>query len=624
MKSVLTGILVVVLSVPVAMAASRGIRIVSNEGEQVGEYQASYALLIGVSDYTAGWPDLQSVPEELVKVSTSLADRGFEITQLHNPTTDELSQGFKDFINRHGYKRDNRLLFFFSGHGYTRDNGKKGYLVPSDAPDPRRDEEGFLRKSYPMTDLLALARNIESNHALFLFDSCFSGTIFQTRALPDKPPLIDLLTSKPVRQFITAGDAGEEVPANSVFTPAFIDALEYGLGDLNGDGYVTGTELGLYLQSEVSLHVKQTPQFGKITDYELSRGDFVFELANAPTVTARSPDSEKEQGGVSGFLEQLQEKDKQDKIEAEKNLTEMQESYEEIVVFSQRDDMSKEAKIEAWRYFLANYAEDNTNSQRDEEMRSEANRYLSELEAGDVRTDVSRTEDRPASAEKDSIQQAGKSDQRNDSSDVQSGLVRLIALTQQQGTSRRAKIRAWQQFLESAQKNAGGGRAADKDLIATARRGLKYVRAGRVTDDKQALRRRGAEYLRKGSYVLAIQEYSWLIEADPKDADAYLKRASAFQHRGQLDLALRDYTQALALNANLVHAYFGRASIYRAKGQSSLAKKELLKLARLDRRTIAAANLSDEQLKTLQALQKTIRSEQKKRTSQQGRKERKF
>ena len=238
MKKGLIGILLVVLTVPVALAASRGIRIVSKEGEQVGQYQASYALLIGVSDYTAGWPDLQSVPAELVKVRTALTNRGFVITQLNNPTTDELSQGFRDFINRHGYKQDNRLLFFFSGHGYTRDNGKKGYLVPSDAPDPHRDEEGFLRKSYPMTDLLALARNIESNHALFLFDSCFSGTIFKTRALPERPPLIDLLTSKPVRQFITAGDAGEEVPANSVFTPAFIDALEFGLGDLNEDGYV--------------------------------------------------------------------------------------------------------------------------------------------------------------------------------------------------------------------------------------------------------------------------------------------------------------------------------------------------------------------------------------------------
>lgn len=35
------------------------------QGREVGWYDGSYALLIGVSDYTAGWPDLESVPGEL-------------------------------------------------------------------------------------------------------------------------------------------------------------------------------------------------------------------------------------------------------------------------------------------------------------------------------------------------------------------------------------------------------------------------------------------------------------------------------------------------------------------------------------------------------------------------------
>ena len=69
------------------------------------------------------------------------------------------------------------------------------------------------------------------------------------------------------------------MPAHSVFTPAFIDAIEYGLADLDKDGYVTGTELGLYLRRKVPQHAEQSPQFGTITDYNLSRGDFVFELA---------------------------------------------------------------------------------------------------------------------------------------------------------------------------------------------------------------------------------------------------------------------------------------------------------------------------------------------------------
>lgn len=36
-----------------------------NKGKQVGLYEESHALLIGVSDYPAGWPCLESIPDEL-------------------------------------------------------------------------------------------------------------------------------------------------------------------------------------------------------------------------------------------------------------------------------------------------------------------------------------------------------------------------------------------------------------------------------------------------------------------------------------------------------------------------------------------------------------------------------
>jgi hypothetical protein len=77
-----------------------------------------------------------------------------------------------------------------------------------------------------MSQLLAWSRQFTAKHALFLFDSCFSGTVFKTRALPPQPPYITQATALPVRQFITAGSAGEEVPARSEFTPAFVDALK--------------------------------------------------------------------------------------------------------------------------------------------------------------------------------------------------------------------------------------------------------------------------------------------------------------------------------------------------------------------------------------------------------------
>ncbi len=101
------------------------------------------------------------------------------------------------------------------------------------------------------------------------------------RDLPPVPPHISDLTAEPVREFITAGKANQTVPARSVFAPAFVDAIGRGLADLDKDGYVTGTELGLYLQRVVPQFGRQNPQYGKIADYLLARGDFVFALGAA-------------------------------------------------------------------------------------------------------------------------------------------------------------------------------------------------------------------------------------------------------------------------------------------------------------------------------------------------------
>lgn len=81
----------------------------------------------------------------------------------------------------------------------------------------------------------------------------------------------------PTRQFITSGNATQTVPDYSIFRQLFVDALA-GKADEDNDGYILGSELAKYLKREVTNFSKrsQTPQFGKIQNYNLSRGDFVF------------------------------------------------------------------------------------------------------------------------------------------------------------------------------------------------------------------------------------------------------------------------------------------------------------------------------------------------------------
>ncbi|MCK5718010.1 MAG: caspase family protein, partial [Thiomargarita sp.] len=251
------------------------------QNNTVLSYINSYALIIGQSNYINGWSSLSTVPGEVEKVAVVLREQGFVVEKHLNLNAVDLEKSYKDFIKNYGYDSKNRLLFFFSGHGHSRFEGKKGYIVPIDAPNPnvKGQEQAFVKTAISMTQINAWAKEIEAQHALFLFDSCFSGTVFQNKAGTNAPPYITEAISNPARQFITAGNADEMVPSESVFTPAFVNALRYKLGDLNGDGYVTGVELGFYLANEVPKHASQQhPQYGKIQGYDFSLGDFVFVL----------------------------------------------------------------------------------------------------------------------------------------------------------------------------------------------------------------------------------------------------------------------------------------------------------------------------------------------------------
>jgi hypothetical protein len=59
-------------------AETRGVKrveIKTQAGELVGLYEQSHALVIGVSDYTGGWPRLQGVREDVREVRQALEDK---------------------------------------------------------------------------------------------------------------------------------------------------------------------------------------------------------------------------------------------------------------------------------------------------------------------------------------------------------------------------------------------------------------------------------------------------------------------------------------------------------------------------------------------------------------------
>lgn len=251
-------------------------------------YSESHALIIGVSHYHNGWPDLPGVSEDVIAVKKVLEKHGFQVQESLNPDRQRFDQTLRDFIGKHGQNLNNRLVIYFAGHGHTlvSNDGKArrtGYLVPADAPTVSSDDVGpFKSVAVSMEEVETHARQINSKHALFVFDSCFSGELFKLRGgVPDS---ISYKLDEPVRQFITAGTEKQSVPDKSYFRRQFVLALE-GEADANCDGYITGTELGEFLQTTVTNYTKraQTPQYGKIKDPDLDRGDSVFAILDLNT-----------------------------------------------------------------------------------------------------------------------------------------------------------------------------------------------------------------------------------------------------------------------------------------------------------------------------------------------------
>ena len=267
-------------NIPYAFSQGRGMIPVeiNIDGTPTTLYTQSHALVIGVSDYTNGWSDLPGVNRDIEAVRSVLQNQGFYVTVVKNPNQQQLKLAFDDFISNYSREYNSRLLVYFSGHGHTMKKswgGEMGYIVPADAPNPHVKPEEFKDKAIDMELMEVYAKRMDSKHALFLFDCCFSGSIFSLSK--SFPAIISYKTSQPVRQFITAGEADEEVPDESVFCRQFVSGIS-GEADMNNDGYVTGSELGEYLQTTVVNYTYETqhPQYGKIRDLNLDKGDYVF------------------------------------------------------------------------------------------------------------------------------------------------------------------------------------------------------------------------------------------------------------------------------------------------------------------------------------------------------------
>ena len=260
-------------------AVTRGIRVIAKTGQSLYLYKNYYALVVGVSNYEK-WPRLPNAVNDAKEVASKLKELGFEVKLVLDPSSREMKTALSEMVYDMGIEENRAILFYYAGHGETEtlaDKTKMGYIIPRDCPILEKDPKGFATHAISMRDIESVSMRIKSKHVLMLFDSCFSGSLFSlVRAVPDD---ITEKSALPVRQYITAGREDEQVPDKSMFKRCLLLGLE-GDADLTGDGYITGSELGMYLSDKVVnyTHRRQHPQYGKINNPDLDRGDFIFAL----------------------------------------------------------------------------------------------------------------------------------------------------------------------------------------------------------------------------------------------------------------------------------------------------------------------------------------------------------
>lgn len=260
-------------------------------GAQEHLFAKSYAVVIGIGDYPrrSGFGPLTYPRKDAGGMAAFLRDQGFEVTQLFDEkaTRRNILSSLEDEIAPH-LGKDDRVLVFYSGHGQTRIIGEKeyGYIIPHDA-DARPSSWIGMDTLRNLSEKMGRAR-----HILFIMDACYGGQIGLKAIGPgiaaDHPQYVRAVAERPARQFLTAGGADQQVldggpDGFSYFTGFLLEALELGYADLNGDTYVTASELSAYITPRASTW-NQTPATGVLPGH--AQGEFLFRVAGQRIASA--------------------------------------------------------------------------------------------------------------------------------------------------------------------------------------------------------------------------------------------------------------------------------------------------------------------------------------------------
>jgi hypothetical protein len=235
------------------------------------------ALVIGVDAYGKGWPKRQNSVRDAKLVGGELLRHGYRVAILENPNAQRLRRALKQFLLIDGDNAESRMLVWYSGHTHTI--GGTSYLVPIDAPLPRRESE-FTTTALPLDEYAGLLRRAPAAQVYTVIDAPVAAIEFDARhsGRPEGAPHL------PVRQFLSSAAVGQAAADDGSFRRLFLRAVAgINRADANLDKVLTADEMGAYIANRVATLTKnrQTPLYGRLPGREYAGGDFAFRVGSS-------------------------------------------------------------------------------------------------------------------------------------------------------------------------------------------------------------------------------------------------------------------------------------------------------------------------------------------------------
>jgi len=227
-------------------------------------YQKSIAVIIGIDDYE-NCPGVKYAVNGAQNVQEKLKKLGFhDITTLFDR---EASRERIYYELRHKLPlkagANDRVIIYFAGHSYedgSSNDLKHKFIIPANAKTVQSSENELS-----LAFIQDISGYITAKHLLCVFDTCFSGLdlCLQSTQAGNRVFDIESMANMKVLEFITLSCEGKvsNTKKPGMLTSNFLKGLD-GEADIDSDGFITGTELGMFIQG-VSKN-RQSTFFGRV------------------------------------------------------------------------------------------------------------------------------------------------------------------------------------------------------------------------------------------------------------------------------------------------------------------------------------------------------------------------